>query len=427
MPKLQKDGTPVLVEGKLELERHRPHYRTKAAAEADKPRILSQYATSGTGAFVHSRAAQLEYESAKAKLPAGISLMVAAEYYAEHHPQGKVTLIEEARISFLAWVERVKGKQVHHKDLKWRTDHFVQAFAGRVPASIKRREIMDYLLGLPFKPRGIQNQKAALTNFFNWMMTEAELMKASPAAGITKEKLPTVILEEIEFLKVAEARHYLRTCERYDPDIVAHEIIQFLSGVRADDEMADFSGDFILEETREIVMPVAITKTGKREVIDMVEESFWAWWKVYGRRGILRPTNYLKRWRRIRILSASVDQAEADTLARLPVETLLKHPLAKARLGAWLFNARRRTFCTHHVAKYQSAGKTALILRQRGGEQTLHDSYRGLGVTQAKGIEFFEMQPQKVGEPILALKPVRKVLRMPAPVILPTESERAAC
>jgi len=74
--------------------------------------------------------------------------------------------------------------------------------------------------------------------------------------------------------------------------------------------------------------------------------------------------------------------------------------LAAKAIANWPWNARRRTFCTHHVAKYQSAEKTALILRHRGSSYTLHNSYRGLGVTQDQGREYFQILPKPVENPI---------------------------
>jgi hypothetical protein len=87
-------------------------------------------------------------------------------------------------------------------------------------------------------------------------------------------------------------------------------------------------------------------------------------------------------------------------LARLPIKTLLKLPMAKTVIAQWPWNARCRTFCTYHVAKYQSSAKTALILRHRGSPYTLHNSYRGMGVTQAQGKAYFEIRPKPVTNPI---------------------------
>ena len=102
----------------------------------------------------------------------------------------------------------------------------------------------------------------------------------------------------------------------------------------------------------------------------------------------------------MRALASVNDQGEADRLARIPVKALLKTPLAATAIASWPWNARRRTFCTYHVAKYQGAEKTALILRHRGPSYTLHNSYRGLGVTQDQGREYFQILPTPVENPI---------------------------
>ena len=114
------------------------------------------------------------------------------------------------------------------------------------------------------------------------------------------------------------------------------------------------------------------------------------------------------------MLARISDQAHADTLATLPIKTLLEQETSAKRLAAWPWNARRRTFCTYHVAKHQSADKTALILRHRGDSYTLHNSYRGLGVTQEQGSEFFSIMPAKVAAPIRPAMPARGVIRKQA-------------
>ncbi|MDR1283114.1 MAG: hypothetical protein LBK99_20180 [Opitutaceae bacterium] len=164
---------------------------------------------------------------------------------------------------------------------------------------------------------------------------------------LKRRQLPKIVHREIEFLSIPEVTRYLRAAERYDPELVAHEVIQLFAGVRADDEMADFDGKWVLPQTREVVIPAEVGKMGRREVIDGLEDCFWSWWEKYGRKGILRPTNYMARWQRIRVRAQITDRAKADTLAVLPIKTLLSHELAAAKLAAWPWNARRRTFCTY--------------------------------------------------------------------------------
>jgi hypothetical protein len=99
-------------------------------------------------------------------------------------------------------------------------------------------------------------------------------------------------------------------------------------------------------------------------------------------------------------LASITDRDQADRLAKLPIKHLLRMQVSKDALQTWPWNARRRTFCTYHLAKHQSAAKTALIMRHRGSAYTLHNSYRGLGVTAAQGVEYFSIMPAPVAEPI---------------------------
>jgi hypothetical protein len=91
---------------------------------------------------------------------------------------------------------------------------------------------------------------------------------------------------------------------------------------------------------------------------------------------------------------------------------LLNLPEARAALRRWPWNARRRTFCTFHVAKHQSAAKTALIMRHRGSTYTLHNSYRGLGVTQEQGAKYFQIMPAPVAAPVRPAKAMTGIVRM---------------
>jgi hypothetical protein len=119
---------------------------------------------------------------------------------------------------------------------------------------------------------------------------------------------------------------------------------------------------------------------------------------------LLRPANWLNRWRRVRVLAHvwhERGEAAADQLARGDSAfRLQQRPEFKAILAKWPWNARRRTFVTYHVAKHQSADKTALIIRHRGDTYTLHQSYRGLGVAQKQGEAYFALRPRPVAEPI---------------------------
>jgi hypothetical protein len=411
-PELDAKGKPQTnADGKILVRRQRPYYESKALALADRERIVAQFGTTGSGAFVQSRAASEEYEQAKAIL-GKVNLVDAARFYLLHHPEAAKLTVEQWIPEFLANVKQRLGETRHLSDLKCRLNGaFLEKFGTRLPETIVRREILDFLLGLKQAGRTVLNTKRTICNFFSYLR-EREVISSNPAGGIKKRQLPKVVVQEIRFLSLGEAEKYLRAAERYDPEMVAHEIVQLIAGVRADDEMANFDGTWVLPETREIVIPAAIAKTGKREVINELEENFWAWWKAYGRKGILRPRNYGPRWDRLRILAAQPNEATADALAVLPIKTLKAKEDSAAILDTWPWNGRRRTFCTYHVAKHQSADKTALIMRHRGDTYTLHDSYRGLGVTQLMGQKYFEFVPAPVLAPIVPIVDPKGIVRI---------------
>lgn len=410
-PAKNKDGTVILNEkGRAILKRHRPYYETKAKAEADKPALAAQYGAAGaeTSGGILSRAQAAEYEEAKALAPE-VPLPDLARFWRLHHPLTKVAKIGELSPIFLAELETLLGKKTRGwQDLNSRVPQFARAFAERIPETITRDEFLSWLLGLGKKGRTVKNLKASVVRFFNWLVQKRHL-KTNPLAGIKKRELPKAPAKEIEYLPLEYVRRYLRACERYDPELVAHEVIQLLAGVRSDDEMANFDGKWVLPQTREVVIPAEIAKIdARREVIGNLEDGFWVWWEKYGRKGILRPKNYRKRWKRIRLLTTLEDAAEADRLAAQPFDAIVRADRMPAALRGWPWNARRRTFCTYHVALHQSADKTALILRHRGEASTLHNSYRGLGATQAQGREYFAILPEPVAAPILPAQRPRR-------------------
>ena len=400
VPRRNADGTSVMKDGKPVLQRHRPMYPSKAAAEADKPRILEEHGQSGASAFVRSREAAAEYDRAK-KIEDRVPLDECARFYRLHHPVIETPRVSSWVTTFLADVQHRLGEGRHHSDLKSRLTLFAKGFGSRIPETITRPEIMAYLKALPKKGRTVLNHKRALCNFFNWLRDQpGSVMSHNPAGGIKRRQLPKIDTKEIGFLELPAVERYLRAAERYDPELVAHEVVQLIAGVRADDEMDNFDGEFVKPATKEVVIPAAVAKTGVREVIIGLEENFWAWWKAYGRRGRLRPQNYGPRWDRLRVLASIVNRAKADELARLPIKTLLARPESKAARKEWPWTARRRTFATYHVAKHQSADKTALIMRHRGDTYTLHNSYRGTGVTPETGAAYFSLMPKPVAHPI---------------------------
>ncbi len=412
LPRTNPDGSVVMDKGgNPTRKRHRHYYESKALANADIPRIRDQHEAAGSGNFLFNRTAADEYDAAK-KIAGGSSLVDVARFWRLHHPETPKAKLGELLPEFLSDLKVRVGEGRHHDDRVSRLSAFVRAnFSERYPETVTRADVLGYVKGLQdVAPRTRRNHKTAIVEFFNWLV-EKQYLLVNPAAGIRKRHLPKEKKQEIRFLKLDQVERYLRAAERYDPEMVPHEIVQLIAGIRADDEMAKFTADLVLPQTREVLVPSEVAKTETREVIENLEDSYWAWWSAYGpKKGLLRPKYYDPRWYRLRVLSQVADQKTADELARLPIKTLLAREDSKAAMGRWPWNARRRTFCTYHVAKYQSADKTALLLRHRGSPYTLHNSYRGLGVTQAQGVAYFNFLPKPCKKPIRPARPERGII-----------------
>lgn len=408
---LDASGKPKLENGSPIKKRYRPYFETKKAAKAEKESLGEQYNATGSGVFVHSREALVDYEAAKRVLPKGVSMLTAAKFFLKHNPEVVPATIEQRRTDFLDYMEKLHGRDRHLSDLKSRTQSLVDAFASRVPDTITRREAMAYLFELPCAPRTKLNHKRVCCNFFNWMLTIECCVSQNPFGGIKRKQLPKIVAKEVRFLSLEQVERYLRAAERYDPEIVAHEVLQFFAGVRADDEMASFRGEWVQPELRQVLTPEEMTKSGIRDVIDGLEDNFWKWWEIYGHEGLLRPENYGPRFDRVRILAAVADQSEADRLAVLPFKTL-RSPRHMLTLKEWPWNARRRTFCSYKVAKDGSAGTAAQILRHKGGEGILRKSYLGLGITKKQGEAYFGLLPRKVEHPILSQHEPKGIVRL---------------
>lgn len=259
VPRKNSDGTIVLVEGRPVLERKRPYYESRDEAEADKPAILAQYAAAGVNARggILTRDQAAEFEQARAIVPEASPVDIA-RFWRMHHPLRTVLRVKEIAPLFLTASTSRLGKTAHTEDLKSRVGIFGRTFGERIPETITRGEIMRWLEAKPGHAksgRTVLNLKQAVCRFFNWMREQdPPYLTHNPAGGIKREQLPKIAVKEIRFLSLEESEFYLRACERYDPDMVAHEIVQLLAGVRADDEMSNFRGEWVLPQTQEVVI-----------------------------------------------------------------------------------------------------------------------------------------------------------------------------
>lgn len=407
-PAVTPDGTPILNEkGRVKRDRSRPHYYTKALAAADIRRLEEQTEVAGSSERLLGRDEMTEFHQAK-RVASEVSLVELAKFWRTHHPLGQHKTIAELVPIFLKQTLDRLGATKHTQDLKQRLAIYTAKFGDRYPGSMRRKELLDWLAtkpsarGLPASGRSVLNLKNSICTFHNWLIDE-EVVAKNPIDNVRRHLLPHVDKAEPAYLTLAYVESYMRALERYDPEMIAHEVVQLFAGVRADDEMANFRAEWVNYVTKEIVVPASAAKTKVREVLNNIEPVFFDWWAewVFTHHGYIRPRNYRARWSRVRTLAVlqAKDQARADELALLPIREFLKLPEVAETVKQWPWNARRRTFCSYHVNLHQSADRTALLLRHRGPVSTLLNSYLGQGLTQKDGEKYFSIKPILRHEP----------------------------
>ena len=421
VPVKNPDGTDKRdASGAIIFRRHRMYFSSEKAARAEMDRLNGQHESTGSTdlELVLNREQISDYAAAK-RIIGNTSMESVARFWRQHHPDKPLATCATLVAEFLdAYFKRLVsdatdlngGRPVDPKDVK-PTKHLndlrsrlgtfaASTYGSRYPKTVTRNDILIYVDALREKngdrpqARTRWNHKSCIGIFFAYLLDKG-LVDANPVAGIKKKQIGTMWHLEPKPLKLDQVIRYLRAFERYDKDLVAHEVIQLFAGVRSDEEMADFRAEFVQPKTKSVVIPAQIAKTAQRAVISNLEPNFWVWWGVYGKKeGLLRSQNYEPRWNRIRVLMTVQDRRHADELARLPIKTLLAKPAAKKALEDWPWNSRRRTFCSYHVAKHTSADKTALILRHEGSVETLHKSYRGRDISIDEGELYFNILPE---------------------------------
>src|SRR5690606_11334896 len=103
--------------------------------------------------------------------------------------------------------------------LRSRLTGFARSFKDRPLGSIRRGEVLAYVVEMPLAPKTIWNYKNDLGNFFNWCVRR-EWIPANPLALVGEDDLPRVVRKSVGLLSVEDSTRLMRTAEgndRYRP------------------------------------------------------------------------------------------------------------------------------------------------------------------------------------------------------------------
>ena len=260
--------------------------------------------------------------------PFGKTVTDAVQYYVAHLKASERSCTVKQLLAELLDAKESKGVSRRHlDDLRQRAGRFAASFGERIVATIRGREIEEWLDSLNVGPQTHNHYRNALRLAFNFAVRR-EYASENPAA---KTEKANVLRAAPGILTVTQAARLL---EIATPDILPHIAIGLFAGLRrAELERLDWSEvDF---ESGLIEVKAAKSKTAQR------------------RFATLQPN--LREWLLpVRKYRGSVTSEDFN-----------KH-FIQARVAAgitqWPDNALRHSFASYHLAHFKNAASTALEL-----------------------------------------------------------------
>ena len=337
----------------------------------------------GSRAFAYSREAQVEYDEAKRLVGEDVQLSsIAREFAARLAAGAERKTIEEAVKHYVEAKTALDRSSKHLSDIEERLNIFAASFAGRGLESIRRNELLDWLLGLKsyLKPRSIKNFYRVLSAFFNYA-EKRDWLVMNPVRRIDPvTDLPACGKGIVEILTPAAGKAIMRKIEETEPGYIAWACLQYFVGVR-DAESEKFRGEWIDAQQKQIRVPgwvldgktkMGVAKTRDDWVIHDAPAAFWVWVRRYPRafaHGPIRHPAWIA-WARIR------DAVIAD-----------------GDLTKWPTNGFRHSTATYHLSAYSDPGRTSLLLRHRDAKK-LHANYLAELKPKKMALEYLGLQPR---------------------------------
>ncbi|VGO16681.1 hypothetical protein PDESU_05272 [Pontiella desulfatans] len=287
----------------------------------------------------------------------------AARFFMEQkHPNSKTTIGEALRL-FQADQELQNLTETHLHQQNHKLDILALGVGKeRRLVEIAPKDITALLRGLGFEPVTQRGYQANWMVFFSWCVAN-RLCPVSPMAGMKKIK---VVRGEVDFMQVADVKAFFGKAVEIHKELAPALALAFFAGMRSAsiERMVRDDIDF---EHRRIRFQAQRQKTNKRFMVQGYPDNLWDW---------------LEPWR------------TEKELPHWPGSTFTKYrnqiySAAKVRFPN---NAGRHSFCTHHVALYGSADRTATLLTHRGSVSTLYDHYCGC-TTKDEAERYFQIMP----------------------------------
>jgi len=308
-----------------------------------------------------------DYAAARAKLPGGVSLLHAVEFYAARHVATSTKTVKQLCEEMLADLRANGCTKTHEQSLASRLTHFAKAFVCPL-ADVQPNWVREYLRNLTGqKGQSISNRtrsnfRMSIVSLFNWAQRRRYITRelATEIAEIEAPKYepsPTGIFTPEEFTKLINAA---------SDDMKAVLAIGAFAGLRAAElQRLDWSEVKLSEGV--IIVSAEKSKTAARRVVPIMEN--------------------LIKW-----LSPFVrGQGRVSPGATIHSFCGRCRYVSRAAGVPWVRNGLRHSFCSYRLALTHDPARVA---NEAGNSPAMiHRHYKAL-TTEAIAKRWFAIEPE---------------------------------
>ena len=312
-----------------------------------------------------------QYIAATRALPAGASLLAAAQDYALRHPTvAKSKPLADVADEFLRDKDQDGASPVYLRALRYHLNPLRERFKTNI-SNVTTGQLNDWLRSLGHSPRTRKNAATTISTLFNYARDNGYLPKGVPteAEGITRPKKTKA--GAIGILSPDELQKILAAAETDEQR--AYFSIAAFTGIRAA-EMARLKWEHVNLAGGHIEITADNAKTAARRLVP-ISTALAAW---------LEPLAH-----KTGLLFTSHRAAERLVL------------WAGKIIGRWPQNALRHSFISYRVAQTQNVNQTAL--EAGNSPKIIFSAYREL-VTGEDALKWFAITPPTPAGNVISMK-----------------------
>lgn len=336
--------------------RYRQSFKTQQEAKDFIARKQDEIAALGSPLTIQQ--ARDAYD-ATARLPPGVSLAVAVEFYLAHHKALAASRpVADLVAEYLEDRRKANCRPRYLGDLAARLGRFAKTDGHRLACNITTHSIVGFLDDIGAAGQTRKNYRAVLSGFFTWAAARGMVIE-NPVAGVSRVKVD----ERIPGILHADQVAAIMAAAQAEPVTIPALALGFFAGIRPAEIDRLAWADIDVDRRTITIGPHAAKKRRQRYVT--IPDNLAAWLALCPRE------------------PGPVNRAGRKTMDAT---------IAAAGVTEWPNDAARHTFGSMHVAAYEDAAATALQMGHTG-TMVLFDHYRQK-VTKVEALEYWQICPK---------------------------------